>query len=145
MIQTLQTVTAYIEQRIHLIAAYYFRTTLINQSPQRAIQAADILLALEASHYYLVASLTYINCFVRSKRSENIKDVLTAKAVIKMDALLTMGYCIIAIYTWVITGIKVLICLSTVDTYSGSSACSTPYGKIAAPNTGLIITRIVIN
>ena len=99
MIQTLQTVTAYIEQRIHLIAAYYFRTTLINQSPQRAIQAADILLALEASHYYLVASLTYINCFVRSKRSENIKDVLTAKAVIKMDALLTMGYCIIAIYT----------------------------------------------
>jgi hypothetical protein len=97
MIQTLQTVTAYIEQRIHLIAANYFRTTLVDQSPQRAIQAADILLALEAPHYYLVALLTYINCFVLGKRCKNIKDVLTAKTII--DALLTMGYCIVAIDT----------------------------------------------
>jgi hypothetical protein len=99
MIQTLQTITAYIEQWIHLIAAYYFCTALINNSPQRAIQAADILLALEASNYYLVAFLTYINCLVRSKRSENIKDVLTAKTIIKIDALLTIGYSIIAIDT----------------------------------------------
>ena len=95
----LQTITAYIEQRIHLIAAYYFCTALINQSPQRAFQAADILLALEASDYYLIAFLAYINCFVLGKRSENIKDVLTAKTAIIIDALLAMRYCIAAIDT----------------------------------------------
>ena len=97
MTHTLQTVTAYIEQWIHLVAANHFCATLIYQSAQRAVQAADILLALETSHYYLVTSFTYINCFVRSRRSKHIKDVLTTQTVIRLDALLTMGYCCITI------------------------------------------------
>ena len=137
----LQTITAYIEQRIHLIAAYYFCTALINQSPQRAFQAADILLALEASDYYLIAFLAYINCFVLGKRSENIKDVLTAKTAIIIDALLAMRYCIAAIDTWVINRLIKLMFLCASDASSAISTCSTTYGKVAASNTSPIIAR----
>ncbi len=141
----LQTITAYIEQWIHLIAAYYFSTTLVNQSPQWAFQAADILLALEASDYYLIAFLAYINCFVLGKWSENIKDVLTAKTAIILDALLAMGYCIFAIDTRIITRLIKLMFLCASDASSPIMTCSTTYGKVATSNTSLIIAQAIVD
>lgn len=90
MAEAFQTVAANIKQRIDFVTADHMSATLIHDSTLWAIEAANILLALIASHNYLFTFFANIDSCIPKERSQNIIYILTTKAVIEKDAILTV-------------------------------------------------------